>query len=48
MGSKNVAVDVFALGFVVTMVFHKDGDTSSVSFLVVIAEFVHVIRTKVH
>ena len=46
MGMKNAAVDVFALGFVVTLPFPvADDDDSSVSFLVCIAEFIHVRHT---
>ena len=46
MGKKNAAVDVFALGFVVTLPFPVgDDDDSSVSFLVCIAEFIHVRHT---
>ena len=46
MGSKNAAVDVFALGFVMTLPFTKrNGVAASASFLVDIAEFVHVRHT---
>jgi hypothetical protein len=47
MGSKNGAVDVFALGFVVTLPFHEiDVGDSSVSFIVCIAEFIHIRHTN--
>jgi hypothetical protein len=47
MGSKNGAVDVFALGFVVTLPFHEIGvGDSSVSFIVCIAEFIHIRHTN--
>jgi hypothetical protein len=47
MGSKNGAVDVFALGFVVTLPFHEiDVGDSSVSFIVCIAEFIDVRHTN--
>ena len=47
MGSKNGAVDVFALGFVVTLPFHEiDAGDSSVSFIVCIAEFIHIRHTN--
>ena len=45
MGSKNAAVDVFAMGFVLTLPFAKNDGESSVSFLVCAAEFVHVRHT---
>ncbi len=46
MGSKYGAVDVLALGLVVTLPFQEvDGD-SSVSFLVCIAEFIHIRHTN--
>ena len=46
MGSKNAAVDVFALGFVVTLPFlKKDGVAASASFLLCTTEFIHVIHT---
>ena len=46
MGMKNAAVDVFALGFVVTLPFPvADDDDSSVNFLVCITEFIHVRHT---
>ena len=40
MGSKNAAVDVFAMGFVLTLPFPKTDGDGSVSVLVCIAEFV--------
>jgi hypothetical protein len=40
MGSKIAAVDVFALGFVVSLPFPKYEGDGSVSFLVCMAEFV--------
>ena len=40
MGSKNTTVDVFTLGFVVSLSFPKNDGDGSVSFLVCIAEFV--------
>jgi len=47
MGSKNGAVDVFALGFVVTLPFHESGvGDSSMSFIVCIAEFIHIRHTN--
>jgi hypothetical protein len=47
MGSKNGAVDVFALGFVVTLPFNEiDVGDSSVSFIVCIAEFIHIRHTN--
>jgi len=45
MGSKNAPVDVFALGFVVTLPFPAAGGDSSVSFLVCIAEFIDLRHT---
>ena len=45
MGSKNATVDVFALGFVVSLSFPKNDDDGSLSFLVCISEFVHVCHT---
>ena len=45
LGSKNEAVDVFALGFVVSLPFTKNEGDGSVSFLVCIAEFVYVRHT---
>jgi len=45
MGSKNAAVDVFALGFVVSLSLPMDDGDGGVSFLVCTAEFVHVRHT---
>jgi hypothetical protein len=45
MGSKNAAVDVFTMGFVMTLPFAKNGEESSLSFLVCTAEFVLVRHT---
>jgi len=45
MGMKNTAVDVFALGFVLTLSFPMTDGDSSVSFLVCIVEFIHVRHT---
>ena len=49
MGSKNADVDVFTMGFVLTLPFVKNGGELSVNFLVCTVEFVHVVtRTKVN
>jgi hypothetical protein len=45
MGSKNAAVDVFALGFVVSLSLPMVSGDRGVSFLVCTAEFVHVRHT---
>jgi hypothetical protein len=45
MGSKNSVVDVFELGFVVSLSLPKDDVDGGVSFLVCTAEFVHVRHT---
>ena len=45
MGSKNAAVDVFALGFVVSLPFRHDEGDVSMSFLTCITEFIHVRHT---
>jgi hypothetical protein len=46
MGSKNAVVDVFTLGFVVSMSFEMDDGDGGVSFLVCIAESIHVRHTN--
>jgi hypothetical protein len=45
MGSKNGSVDVFALGFVVSLPFPNNDVDGYVNFLVCIAEFTHVRHT---
>ena len=45
MGSKNAVVDVFTMGFVLTLPFTQNDGESSLSFLVCTAEFVHVCHT---
>ena len=45
MGSKNASVDVFAVGFVVSLPFHHVEGDANLSFLVCTAEFIHVRHT---